>query len=317
MKNKTLLLTTSLLTLGTAVPALAEVDFAKDIAPILEKRCVECHGAEKKKGKLRLDSKAEAFGKEGVLIAGKPDDSEFYLRVILPAGDDDIMPAEGEPLNKAEQDLVRAWITEGAKWPDDLVIGGGKAPEAQQVKIEWPADHKAGDAEQKAIAKLNGLGISVRPIAQNSPWLTANLRVFSGELNDDLLAALGQVAGLVDLNLASTSINDAGLAKLSGLKNLMTLHLENTAVTDAGLKHLAGMAYLNYLNLYGTAVTDAGLAQLKELKRLQKLYAWQTKATAEGAARLKESIPALAVNLGESLVVTPEKKDEEKKEEGK
>lgn len=313
MKTNTILLTAGLFALATAATARAEVDFAKQIAPILEKRCVECHGAEKKKGKLRLDSRAEAFGKEDVLIAGKADESELYRRVILPADDDDIMPAEGDPLSKAEQDLLRDWINEGAKWPEELVLGG-QADAPAQVAIEWPPEHKASDAEKKAVAKLNELGIAVRPIAQNSTWLTANLRVYSGEFNDELVTALGQVTGLVDLNLANTKINDAMLAKLAPLKNLMTLHLENTQVTDTGLKHLAGMEYLHYLNLYGTAITDEGLAQLKDHQRLRKLYAWQTKATAEGATKLKESNPDLSVNLGESLIVVAEKKEEEKKE---
>ena len=46
----------------------AAVDFARDIAPILEQRCIECHGPEKQKGKLRLDSKAGAFKEDYVII---------------------------------------------------------------------------------------------------------------------------------------------------------------------------------------------------------------------------------------------------------
>lgn len=316
--------TSSLLAVSTLVATLgwssarAEVDFTKQIAPLLEKRCVECHGPEKKKGKLRLDTRAEAFKGEEVIVAGKAADSELYKRVILPMDDDDRMPNEGESLTKEQQDLLRDWINEGAKWPEDFVIATKDS--GPKKVVEWPPDHKAGDAEKKAVEKLNGLGIAVRPIAQNSSWLTANFRVFSGELNDDVLATLGQVAGLVDLNLASTSIDDTKLAKLAGLKNLMMLHLENTKVTDAGLKHLAGMGYLNYLNLYGTAVTDAGLDALTSLKRLEKLYAWQTKVTPEGVAKLKSALPAVDVNTGASLVVVEEKKEEkkdEKKEEKK
>lgn len=304
--------------LALALPASAvraEVDFVKQVAPLLEKHCVECHGAEKKKGKLRLDLRAEAFAGEEVIIAGKAADSELYRRVILPAGDDDLMPAEGEPLTKEQQDLLRDWINEGAKWPEDFAIKGRDL--GPKKEIVWPPAHQTTDAEKKAIEKLNGLGIAVRPIALNSNWFTANLRVFSGELNDEVLTALGQVTGLVDLNLASTSIDDAKLAKLGGLKNLMTLHLENTKVTDAGLKQLAGMEYLNYLNVYGTAVTDAGLDVLQNLKRLEKLYAWQTQVTEAGVAKLKAALPAVDVNTGASLVVIEEKKEEKKEEEKK
>src|SRR6185295_4968209 len=72
-----------------------KVDFVKDIQPILQKSCIECHGPEKPKGKLRLDSKEAALkgGKDGaVLVPGQADKSELYRRIILPAGDDDVMP---------------------------------------------------------------------------------------------------------------------------------------------------------------------------------------------------------------------------------
>jgi hypothetical protein len=315
MNNTSLFLAVGLASSLALPSSRAEVDFVTQVAPVLEKHCVECHGAEKSKGKLRLDSRAAAFKSEGVLIAGKADDSEFFKRITLPAGDDDLMPAEGDPLPKEVQDILRDWINEGAKWPEDFVIAGKEL--APRKEIVWPPDHQPTDAEKQAIQKLNGLGIAVRPIALNSKWLTANLRVFSGELNDEVLGALGQITGLVDLNLASTAMDDAKLAKLAGLKNLMALHLENTKVTDAGLKHLAGMAYLNYLNLYGTTVTDAGLDWLKDLKRLEKLYAWQTQVTAAGVARLKEAIPAVDVNTGASLIVVEEKQEEKKEEEKK
>jgi len=318
MKTPAILVSTGLIAALPLLTAQAEVDFAKQVAPLLEQQCVKCHGPEKSKGKLRLDSRGAAFKNEEVIVAGKAADSELYRRVILPAGDDDIMPAEGDPLTEEQQNLLRDWINEGAKWPEDFVIKGREL--APKKEIAWPPDHTPGDAEKQAIARLNELGIAVRPIAMNSNWQTANLRVFSGELTDELLATLGQVAGLVDLNLASTGIDDAKLGKLAGLKNLMTLHLENTKVTDAGLKHLRGMAYLNYLNVYGTAVTDSGLDSLKNLKRLEKLYAWQTQVTEAGVSKLQEAIPQLYVNTGASLqVIEEEKKDEkeEKKEEEK
>jgi hypothetical protein len=299
MRTPTLLITASLL---TSIGANAEVSFVTDIAPILESRCLECHGPKKQKGKLRLDSAADAFKEDYVIVKGDAEESELLLRITLPEDDDDIMPPKGDPLTEAEQNLIRDWINGGATWPEGLVIGPKEEP-GSQIAIDWPEEHTPSDAETAAIAKLNGMGISVRPIAQNSKWLTANLRVYSGELNDDLLETLGTIVGLVDLNLASTGIDDAQLGKLGTLKNLMTLHLENTKVTDAGLKHLSQMEYLHYLNLYGNAITDDGLASLDELKRLRKLYLWQTKVTQAGVAKLAEAIPGIDINTGESLVV--------------
>src|SRR6266513_507053 len=98
-----------------------KVDFAKQIQPILQQNCVKCHGPEKQKAKMRLDSKEAAMkgGKDGVVIvSGNADKSELYRRITLPKGDDDIMPNEGDPLSKEQTDLVRLWITQGAEWPE-------------------------------------------------------------------------------------------------------------------------------------------------------------------------------------------------------
>ena len=81
-------------------------DFSEDIQPIFSRHCYECHGAEKQKGKLRLDNRTY-ISKEngGVIIPGKATESELYRRVTLPKGHDDIMPNRGEPLSKAETTL--------------------------------------------------------------------------------------------------------------------------------------------------------------------------------------------------------------------
>jgi hypothetical protein len=98
-------------------------DFAKDIQPIFSRHCYECHGTEKQKGDLRLDQRTSALrtGTNAVIVAGKPEQSDLYRRITLSKGDDDIMPHRGEPLTKAETDLIRSWISEGAVWPENVV----------------------------------------------------------------------------------------------------------------------------------------------------------------------------------------------------
>ena len=67
-------------------------------------------------------------GKNGkVLVAGKPDKSPLYILTTKPPDDEDIMPAKGKPLTKAQTDLIKKWIEEGAsfgKWKGDS--GAGK-----------------------------------------------------------------------------------------------------------------------------------------------------------------------------------------------
>ena len=297
-----------------------KVDFAKQIQPILEQNCVKCHGPEKQKGKLRLDSKEAAMkgGKDGVVIvAGNADKSEVYKRITLPKGNDDVMPNEGDPLSKEQTDLIREWINQGADWPE--VAATAKAPEPSNPLAHLPADFKPGANEAKAAARFAQIGVDIRPVAMNTHWTEANFRPQGTSVTDTAIAPLKDLGSLTDLNLAGTKITDGGLAAIEGLTYLTRLHLELTAITDAGLAHLKNLTNLEYLNLYGTVVTDAGLEHLKGLHSLQHLYVWQTKVTEDGAKKLKAAIPNLDISTGAELNVAVKKddKESEKKEEKK
>jgi len=97
-------------------------DFNKDIAPILEFNCVECHRADKAKGELRMDTREWTLkGGENDgpgIVAGDLDASSIHFRITLPKDDVDIMPPEGDPLSKKDIDLLTKWIKAGAPWPD-------------------------------------------------------------------------------------------------------------------------------------------------------------------------------------------------------
>jgi mono/diheme cytochrome c family protein len=96
------------------------VTYAADIKPIFEKAsCFKCHGPEKQKGKLRVDS-LDAVLKgakdEKILVPGKSAESILVISVARLVEDDAMPPADkGEPLTKEQVGLVRAWIDQGAK----------------------------------------------------------------------------------------------------------------------------------------------------------------------------------------------------------
>ena len=104
------------------LPPVAKKDgvtFAKDIKPIFDKSCIKCHGEEKQKAKLRLDSldwTLKGADGEDILAKGKSAESEL-VHAIARLDEDEAMPPEGkgDPLTKDEIGLVRAWIDQGAK----------------------------------------------------------------------------------------------------------------------------------------------------------------------------------------------------------
>jgi len=103
---------------------MAAVDFSKEVLPVLQRACLECHGTEIAKSGLRLHDKANALkgGEHGaVIIAGKPDASELLRRVSLPRSDKESMPRRGTSLNAPEIAALHQWISEGAVWPEGVV----------------------------------------------------------------------------------------------------------------------------------------------------------------------------------------------------
>src|ERR1700737_4877082 len=82
-----------------SAPASAEIDFAKEIKPILEQTCVRCHSGPKPKGGLSLET-MQGFLKGGVegkvVVPGKAAESKIYKAITAPKDDEARMPPEGD-----------------------------------------------------------------------------------------------------------------------------------------------------------------------------------------------------------------------------
>jgi hypothetical protein len=104
----------------------APIDFAAQIQPILKQNCYDCHGPQKQKGKLRLDSRELALSGGGSGPAIVPGDSahSYLVKRILGEGDEDRMPIKRDPLSAEQIAMIKAWIDQGAKWPDEANIAG-------------------------------------------------------------------------------------------------------------------------------------------------------------------------------------------------
>ncbi len=97
------------------------IDFFKDVQPLFESKCIECHRGAKAKGGLKLDALADALKggeSDGAAIEpGKPKHSALLTR-ILSDDEDEMMPPKGERLSKDQVALLTKWIEEGANWPE-------------------------------------------------------------------------------------------------------------------------------------------------------------------------------------------------------
>lgn len=96
------------------------VDFFRDVRPLLESRCLDCHRGNKAKGGLQLDTLANALrgGDSGpAIVPGQTETSEVIHRITTNDADE-IMPPKGKPLTTEESAILTHWIQEGASWPE-------------------------------------------------------------------------------------------------------------------------------------------------------------------------------------------------------
>lgn len=126
-----------------------EVEFVRDVRPILENHCYECHGPETQKSSLRLDVKAAAFkGGDGYgesIVPGIPEESPL-IELVSSEDEFERMPPEGPGLSDEEIRTLRQWVESGAVWPDGV----------DQVVLPNPKDHWSFQSLQKiSLPKIN------------------------------------------------------------------------------------------------------------------------------------------------------------------
>ncbi|PWT70519.1 MAG: hypothetical protein C5B59_20450 [Bacteroidetes bacterium] len=114
-----------------------KVDYSADVKPILNKKCITCHGGVRRKGGFSVLFRNEALAKtesgKFAIIPGDPDHSEM-IRRITTKDPEDRMPYKHEPLSTAEINILKKWIKEGAPWGEHWAYVPVKQVEVPKLK---------------------------------------------------------------------------------------------------------------------------------------------------------------------------------------
>lgn len=162
-----------------------DVDFERDVRPILAASCHGCHGPDKQKAGLRLDLRAAALagaygGDVPVIVPGDAAASTLYGRVAGLLEDEDPMPPTGERLSADEVDVLRRWIDAGAPWPADGDVSeahGGSSHWAYNAPVRPPLPPQADDPwcrdplDAFVLARLRAEGLEPSPQAGRATLL--------------------------------------------------------------------------------------------------------------------------------------------------
>ena len=175
---------------GVRADDAAEKHFTARVLPLLELRCISCHGADKVKGGLRMDSR-EALLKGGengpALVPGKPSGS-LLLQAVMHSKKDLEMPPK-EKLTTNDIAVLEKWITDGAPWPRSAVIFAvaPKAVSGERIGDAWH------DARNPIVRIFGGQRLdlwSFQPLRRDAPPVVRNKRWAKNPIDQFILQRL-------------------------------------------------------------------------------------------------------------------------------
>jgi hypothetical protein len=145
------------------------VDFTRDVRPLLSRHCFKCHGPDDqaRKAKLRLDVREQAVGKarsgKWAIVPNKPDESELVRRIFNADAGESMPPrAANNPLSDVQKELLRRWISEGARYqPHWAFVPPRQAPLPHVRHADWPANA----IDYFVLARLEAAGLRPAPPA--------------------------------------------------------------------------------------------------------------------------------------------------------
>lgn len=304
------------------------------IHPILEQKCITCHGDKKQKSGLRMDSYAallEGGEETDCLVPGDTEKSAMVAYLHLPMEDDLHMPPEGKKqLTQEEIQILEWWVKIGApeaskisevEVSDEIAAAIDTLKTPEQIAREKAALEKAEKERVAAInAKRARLASSLKAvngkyagslsyISKDSTDLSFSAVSYRKDFNDESLAVLKDAAAdITELDLSASAITDDSAQAIGDFVNLRTLKLNQTSITDATLPEIERLNQLEVLNLHSTSVTDEGIKNLEPMSSLKKVFLWNTKVSEAGAQALEQVLVATHAKAQEGL----EQEDQDK-----
>jgi len=187
------------------------IDFSSQVKPIFNKKCITCHGGVKQKGGFSLLFREEALGntKSGkpAIIPGNPDASELIKRLVT-KDTEERMPYKHPPLSDAEINILKQWVSEGAKWGEHwsyVPVRKEKVPDFSNKWIRNDVDQfifqklkdehlsPSEEAEKAVLLRRVSLDLTGLPPSENEAGKFLNDKSPKAYENlvDDLLASSG------------------------------------------------------------------------------------------------------------------------------
>jgi len=277
------------------------------IAPLLAQKCISCHGADKAKGGLRLNTPENILkgGKHGDLLKGdQPNGALFLARIHLPQSDEKHMPPDGKmQLTPEELTILSKWIKGGSNFK----IKVNELPKEDTLFILTSKMQSVPD--QKFQPKNNLPDLK----EFNSNYCAANylfsgtdeveVNFFQGTFYDtDNLKNLTKIKNqIVRLNMQGMPLTNEDLKIITQFSNLQQINLNYTKLDIASLGALKSMPNLKSVSICGVEFDEVSLNKFLDQAKYNSVNLWSKNFNKKVVEKMVLKYPAVKIIAGDNM----------------
>jgi len=281
--------------------------YEKAIAPILEQKCISCHGAEKVKGNLQLTSPDLIIkgGKNGNLLNSINNKEALLIeRIHLPNTDEKHMPPDGKiQLTLEELTLLNRWVKAGGDFKKKI-NEMAKTDSLALLAIAYKAPKKGEDNSKGNAPDLK---------AYNTSYCTVNYSYYGSDeiFVDFFQGAFYKTASLknleplkekiTSLNMQSMPLTKEDLAIIISFPNLRKLNLNYTKLSLNDLTPLKSLMKLKNISICGMELNPTSLASFIDKAPFTQIQIWNNKTNEKEYASLAANNKKIKIIVGDNL----------------
>ena len=281
--------------------------YEKAIAPILTQKCVSCHGPDKVKGKLQLQSPELIIkgGKDGNILTSFHNEEALLLqRIHLPNADEKHMPPDGKlQLTLEELTLLTKWVKAGGNFTKKI-SELAKTDSLAILAMAYKAPTK-GSSDKKNTApdlkEFNSNYLTVNYLFNGSEDIEVNF--FQGTFYKiEQLKNLEKIKDkIVSLNMQGMPITKEDLAIIVQFTRLQKLNLNYTNLKIGDLESLKNISSLVNLSICGMEVNQNSLKTLLDKAPFTEVHIWTNHSSEKEFQQLSASNKKVKIIIGDNL----------------
>lgn len=281
--------------------------FELGVAPILNQKCVSCHGIDKTKGDLKLNTveNIRRGGESGDILEGGPNRESILLESInLPQEHEFHMPPDGKlQLTNNEKNILTKWLKDGGNFEQKL-------NELEQVDSLFVLINEyQTESKQKATLNYNLPDLN----EFNSNYCTANyfyngsneveVNFFQGSnyKRENLMKLVKIKDQIVNLNMQGMPLTKDDLELIVQFTNLQKVNLNNTALDISSLHILKTLTKLKTLSICGIEFNKTELDKFLHQATFLSLNIWIQNSDEEQLGKIVAKYSDIKINVGDNL----------------